>query len=79
MTTGCYETSFLLLANARGYGTQLTVKCPGPGTHRETNAQGLPGGMLAVGIDSHIKTAPTVSNSVISQQVRALDLCLAGD
>ena len=22
----------------------LTVKCPGPGTHRETNTWGLPGG-----------------------------------
>ena len=54
MTTGWYETSLLLFANARGAGTVLTVKCPSPGTHRETNARGLPGGMLAVGIDSHI-------------------------
>ena len=38
MTTGCYETSLLLFANARGDGTLLTVKCPSPGTHRETNA-----------------------------------------
>ena len=43
MTTGCYETSLLLFANARGTGTLLTVKCPSPGTHRETNARGLPG------------------------------------
>ena len=52
MTTGCYETSFLLFANARGAGTRLTVKCPAPGTHRATNARG----MLAAGIDSHIIT-----------------------
>ena len=44
MTTGCYETSLLLFANARGAETLLTVKCPSPGTHRETNARGLPGG-----------------------------------
>ena len=39
-----------------GAGTLLTVKCPAPGSHRETTARGLPGGggMLAVGIDSHI-------------------------
>ena len=56
MTTGCYETSLLLYANARGAGTLLTVKWPSPGTHHETNARGLPGGgwMLAVGIDLHI-------------------------
>ena len=54
MTTGCYETSFLLFANARGAETLLTVKFPAPGTHRETNARGLPGGVLAVGIDTHI-------------------------
>ena len=56
MTTRCYETSLLLFANARRAGTLLTVKCPAPGTHRETNARGLPGGMLAVGIDSHISS-----------------------
>ena len=57
MRTGCYETSLLLFANARGAGTLLTVKCPAPGTHGETNAGVCPGGgMLAVGIDSHIKT-----------------------
>ena len=44
MTTGCYEINLLLFANARGAGTLLTVKCPSPGTHRDTNAQGLPGG-----------------------------------
>ena len=44
MMTGCYETSLLLFANACGAGTLLTVKCPSPGTHRETNARGLPGG-----------------------------------
>ena len=56
MTTGCYETSLLLFANARGPGTLLTVKFPAPRNHRETNARGLPGGggMLTVGIDSHI-------------------------
>ena len=55
MTIGCYETSLLLFTNARGVGTLLTVKCPALGTHRETNARGLPGGgMIAVGIDSHI-------------------------
>ena len=45
----------------------VVSKCPGgrdtincqipvlqPGTHREANARGLPGGMLAVEIDSHI-------------------------
>ena len=44
MTTGCYETSLLLFANARGARTLLTVKCLSPGTHHETNARGLPGG-----------------------------------
>ena len=44
MTTGCYETSLLSFANAREAGTLLTVKCPAHGTHRETNARGLPGG-----------------------------------
>ena len=38
-----------------GGGALLTVNCPSTGTHRETNARGLPGGgTLAVGIDSHI-------------------------
>ena len=44
MTTGCYETSFLLFANARETGTLLTDKCPARGTHRASNARGLPGG-----------------------------------
>ena len=50
-----YETSLLLFANAWGAGSLLhvTVKCLCPRTHRETNAWGLPGGMLAIGIDSH--------------------------
>ena len=37
-----------------GRDTLSTVKCPAPGTHCETNARGLPGGMFGVGIDSHI-------------------------
>ena len=49
MTTGCYETSFSLFANARGAGTLLTVKYPALGTHRKTNARGLPGGGGACG------------------------------
>ena len=40
MTTGCYETSLLLFANARGTGKLLTVKWLAPGSHRKTNAQG---------------------------------------
>ena len=49
------RNKFLLFANARGAGTLLTTKCPAPGTHRRaTNIRGLPGGMLAAGIDSHI-------------------------
>ena len=44
MTTGCYKTSLSLFANVQGTGTLLTVKCPTPGTHRETNARGLPKG-----------------------------------
>ena len=35
---------FLLFANAQGVGTLLTAKCPAPGTHRASNARGLPGG-----------------------------------
>ena len=59
MTTGYYETSILLFANARRAGTLLTVKCPASGTHRTTNVRSLPeggggGGMLAAGSDSHI-------------------------
>ena len=55
MTIGCYETGLLLFANGRGAGTLLTIKCPAPGTHREKMPGVCPGGMLAVGIDSHIK------------------------
>ena len=54
MATGCYEKSFLLYANDRGVGTPLAAKCPAPGTHCATKAQGLTGVMLAAGIDSHI-------------------------
>ena len=32
----------------------LTAKYTLPGTHRVGNTRDLPGGMLAVGIDSHI-------------------------
>ena len=39
MTTGCYETSFLLFA-----------------TYHATNARGLPGGVFAAVIDSHMST-----------------------
>ena len=53
MTTGCYETSFCCCLQMPGR-TLLTAKCPAPGTHRKTNARGLPGGMQAVGIDSQI-------------------------
>ena len=45
MTTGCYETSFLLFGNTRGAWTLLTAKCPDPGTHRATNDRGLPRGI----------------------------------
>ena len=63
MTTGCYKTSLLLFAYARGAGTLLTVKCPAPGTHRETNARGFPvGGMLAVAIDSQNKDVYALVN-----------------
>ena len=48
------RNTFLLFANARGAGTLSTAKCPAPGTHRAINGRGLPGGMLAAGIDSHI-------------------------
>ena len=57
MTTGCYETRFLFFTNFRGFGIQLTAKCPAPGTHRASNALVLHGGMLAAGIDSHIDSA----------------------
>ena len=41
MTTGYYETSFLLFANARGAGTLLTAKCPAPGTDHATNFRNI--------------------------------------
>ena len=43
-----------------GAGTLLTVKCSAPGTYRVSNARGLPGGMLADGIDSYITRTKTV-------------------
>ena len=64
MTTGCYETSLILFANARGVGTLLTVKCPVSRTHCAKNARGLPRGMLAAGIDSHIN-APKYKIKVV--------------
>ena len=46
---------FCCLQMPGGAGTLSTAKCPAPvGTHRSTNARGLPGGMLAAGIVSHI-------------------------
>ena len=57
MTTGCYETRFFLFVNARGGGTLLTAKCPATGTHRASNIWDFPGGILAAGIDWHIKSA----------------------
>ena len=36
----------------------INVKCPARGTHRVSNARGLPGGMLADGIDSYISGWP---------------------
>ena len=52
--TGCYKTRFLLFANAWWAGTLSTAKCSTPGTHRASNARGLPGvGMLTAGIDWH--------------------------
>ena len=47
----------LQLPGGGGGGTLLTAKYPAPGTHRASNARGLPGGMLAAGIDSHISLA----------------------
>ena len=48
------QNKFVVVCKYPGAGTLLTVKCPVPGTHRETNARGLPGGIVAVGIHSHI-------------------------
>ena len=38
------RNKFVVVCKCPGDGTLLTVKCPAPGTHRETNARGLPGG-----------------------------------
>ena len=38
------QNKFVVVANVRGAGTLLTVKCSSPGTYHETNAQGLPRG-----------------------------------
>ena len=59
MTTGCYETSFLLLANARGAETLSTAKSARP---LGLTVQQMPGfalgggggGMLTARIDSYI-------------------------
>ena len=48
---GVLRNKFVVVCKYPGVGTLLTVKCPAPGTHRETNARG---GMLAAGIESHI-------------------------
>ena len=58
------RNKFVIVCKYPGGGTQLTVKCPAPGTHRQTNARGLlrwfaQGRMLAVGIDSHIRVVYT--------------------
>ena len=54
MTTGCYETSLLLSANARGAGTLLTVNARSPGPIVQKMPRVCRGGMLAAGIDSRI-------------------------
>ena len=48
------RNKFFVVCKCPGGRTLLTAKCPAPGTHRASNARGLPGGMLAAGIDSHI-------------------------
>ena len=50
------RNKFVVVCKCPGGGALLTVNCPSPGTRRETNARGLPGGggTLAVGIDSYI-------------------------
>ena len=46
------RSEFFVVCKCQGTGTLLTAKCPALGTHR----WGLPGGgMLAAGIDSHIR------------------------
>ena len=59
MTTGCYETSFLLFANAGGGGGGgETINCQMPGPRDSSCNTELPGVcpevMLAAGFDSHI-------------------------
>ena len=48
------RNKFVVVCKCPGAGTLSAVKYTAPGTDRETNSRGLPGGMLAVGIDSHI-------------------------
>ena len=38
------RNKFVVVSNARGAGTLSAVKCTAPGTDRETNARGFPGG-----------------------------------
>ena len=49
------RSKIFVICKCSGDGTLLTVKCWAPGTHRVSNARGLPGGMLADGIDSYIR------------------------
>ena len=51
---GMLRNKFVVVCKCPGGGTLLTVKCPAPRTHRETNARCLPERMLTVPIDSHI-------------------------
>ena len=48
------RNKFVVVCKCSGDRDTINCQCPVPGTYRETNAWGLPGGMLAVGIDSHI-------------------------
>ena len=48
------KQAFCDLQMPGGAGKLSTVKCPPLGTHRLSNARGLPEGMLADGIDSRI-------------------------
>ena len=70
MTTGYYETSFLLFANARGAGTLLTAKCPAPGTDRATNFRVLPRGGC-----SRLELTRTLFTSKIALNIHANTLC----
>ena len=38
------RNKFVVVCKCPGGGTLLTVKCPSPATHRETNARVSPGG-----------------------------------